>query len=102
MTDYTRFYLTGGSFIGYRLYCVDCDGPHDKLPWLTEDPAMDLGEMVRMADAHCAEHHPDGQPVDGEGDDQCIPELGPGGKFAVRWPQPPAFSGVLDYLKEQR
>lgn len=56
--DYSRFYLVGGHTTGTALYCLDCDGPHDKLDWLdTDEPCPSLEEMIRVAYAHAARVH---------------------------------------------
>lgn len=102
MIDYSRFYLCGSNLTGHQLCCVDCDD--DRLPWLTEEPTLDLGEMVRMADEHVAERHSDGQP---EADEEPDPTGGLGWlSVAFRMPthtitQRPEFTGVLGYLKER-
>lgn len=103
MTDYSRFYLCGSNLTGHQLCCVDCDDD-DRLPWLTGDPALDLGEMVRMADEHVAQRHPGGQP---EPDDE--PESMGGPEWtSVPFPlspthtlirRPPQYSGVLSHLE---
>lgn len=105
--DYSRFYLCGSNLIGYQLCCLDCD-EDDGVPWLTDDPTLDLGEMVRMADEHIAARHPDGQPDPGPEAEQVdavewattpFPvSLSPG--FTLT--RAPEFTGVLSYLEGQR
>jgi len=55
--DYSRFYLVGTPLTGYGLYCSDCD-EDDRVPWEDPSGALDLGEMVRVANRHAAEKHP--------------------------------------------
>lgn len=62
-TDYSRFCLSSDRIIGTALYCLDCDGPHDKLDWLDNDePCPSLDEMIRVADAHVGRVHGGCQP----------------------------------------
>lgn len=58
MTDYSRFYFIGDNVIGLELYCLDCDGPQDRLEWIDSDSsAPHLDEALRTADLHWIDHH---------------------------------------------
>jgi hypothetical protein len=99
-TDYSRFYLCGSTLTGHQLCCLDCD-EDDRLPWLTEDPTLDLGEMVRMADEHVAQRHPAGQPEPEPEQPSgvewlTVPFRFPGTHTIARGPE---FSGVFSYLE---
>ncbi|MET8624560.1 hypothetical protein ABZW30_12520 [Kitasatospora sp. NPDC004669] len=52
-TDYNQFHIVGGTFTGFRLECWACD---TVLPWEEEHGCLELGEMVRIADAHWPVH----------------------------------------------
>ncbi|MEU4296401.1 hypothetical protein [Kitasatospora aureofaciens] len=52
-TDYSQFHVIGGTFTGFRLECWACD---TTLPWEDDHGCLELGEMVRIADAHWPLH----------------------------------------------
>ena len=89
MTDYEQFYVVGGRFTGFQLECWVCD---EVLPW-EDDGCLGLGEMVRLADAHWAEH-PDGVAPE-------RPAELPAPVLVARIPlAQPSFTGVLAYLAD--
>lgn len=91
--DYSRFYLVGSNLTGYQLYCLDCD-ENDLVPFGdSEDDPLDLGQMVRAADHHTAEKHPDVQ--EGEVETEDLAEVG---DDHVCWPLPPGV--VVHDLRE--
>lgn len=88
-TDYEQFQVIGGRFTGFQLECWVCD---EVLPW-EDDGCLGLGEMVRLADGHWAEH-PDGIASEGPAEPSA-PVL------VARIPlAQPSFTGVLAYLAD--
>lgn len=89
MTDYEQFYVVGGRFTGFQLECWVCD---EVLPW-EDGGCLGLGEMVRLADVHWAEH-PDGVAPE-------RPAASEEPALVARVPLArPQFTGILGFLAD--